>query len=480
MLDADRTPPEYSAAPDLREQVSAARDRISELLLVVVGISGALGLVTNLLIELVHTGTLTWIEWLTLTAAAAFTLVLALTAALRLRLSTREVDEEIELAFPLLVPTGASTAPLEMIEVNMYGAVTDLGHAAIAKLPSDQNAAIAMAARRIDLGASHTAPALALVPLPSPDDDAEDDETTTAALPTPIVMSDDPVLWCLQLAQLLVIAECLDESERLLGPQAIFHRGRWLRRRTPHLRSLTWTDLTATAGPQSSLLALRDLPGVRQRTTIPAAARLSLTDVAQELVAAKRRASGQRRSENDRLDEVPLVPLVRIAAGRSGWLTINGVGRVSAHAVPRYAQPGAGLTTRVFLRNARDNDLRRRALDEEALATLRTDAGVPRPGIRPPDVPRVQSLVAGADDLATEHARAWRALYRGARRPRVARVYLTIQGHFRIRLSGRRSIADQALYAWATALARRAGSMDVDAYMARLATRQQYVPQRRF
>lgn len=480
MLDADGTFPDYSAAPELREQVSAARDRVAELLLVVVGISGALGLVTNLLVELVHTGTLTSTEWLTLTAAAAFTLVLAVTATLRLRLSSRDLDEEIELALPLLVPTGTSTVPIELVEVSAYGAVTELGHAALAKLPADVNAALAVAARRIDRGATHTTPPLTLVPVSNTIDDAEDDDTAPSTS-TPAITSDDPVLWFLQLVQLLVIAECLDESERLLGPQAVFHRGRWLRRRTPRLRNLTWPDLVATAGPSHPFMSLRDLPGVRQRTSIPAPARLTLTNVAEELATAKRRAASQRsRSRDERHDDVPLIPLVRIAAGRTGWLTINGVGRVSAHAVPRYAQPAAGLTTRVFLRNARDNDLRRRALEEEALALLRADGGVPRPGVRSPDVQHVQALVAGADDLATEHARAWRAVYRGARRPRVARVYLTLQGHFRIRLSGRGSIADQALYAWSTALARRVGGLDVDALMARLAARQQHVPQRRF
>jgi hypothetical protein len=82
--------------------------------------------------------------------------------------------------------------------------------------------------------------------------------------------------------------------------------------------------------------------------------------------------------------------------------------------------------------------------------------------------------------VAAEHARAWRALYGGARRPRVARVYLAVQGSFRVRLSGRGSAADQTLYAWATALARRVGALDVDVYMARLAARQQIVPNRRF
>jgi hypothetical protein len=49
-----------------------------------------------------------------------------------------------------------------------------------------------------------------------------------------------------------------------------------------------------------------------------------------------------------------------------------------------------------------------------------------------------------------------------------------------VRLSGRGSVGDQALYAWSGALARRVGAMDVGVLMARLAARQQMVPERRF
>ena len=477
-MSLDQPSGEQSAAPELREEVSAARDRVAELLLVVVGISGALGLVTNLLVSWVHDGGLSLTEWIMLLGSGAAAILFALVATARLRLSTREVDEEIELALPLLVPRATSGAAIEAIEVSAYNAVTELGHAAVARLAPEQAAALALAARRIDRGSARGAVPLTL--LPAADGDSDEDEPE-AAPSTPPLASDDPVLWFLQLTQLLVAAECLDESERLLGPEAIFHRGRWLRRRTPHLRDVTWDDLVRDAGSAQPFLALPNLPSVRLRTSIPAAASLKLTDVTAELAAAKRRSARRRGGAQARAEEALLVPLLRVDAGRSGALAIYGVGRVSAHAAPRVGQPAAGLTTRVFLRNARDHDLRRRALEEEAVATLRIEAGVPRPGIRLPLselAPPVATL--GPDAIASEHARAWRALYAGARRPRVARIYLTVQGRFRVRLSGRGHLADQALYAWATALARRIGALDVDVFMARLAARQQVVPLRRF
>jgi hypothetical protein len=477
-MSLDQPSGEQSAAPELREEVSAARDRVSELLLVVVGISGALGLVTNLLVSWVHDGSLSPTEWLMLLAAAAAALLFALVAAARLRLSIRELDEEIELGLPLLVPRPTSGAALEVIEVGGYNAVTELGHAAVAKLAPDQAAALALAARRIDRGSAQGPSPLTL--LPAADAEADDDEPE-AAPPAALVVSDDPVLWLLQLAQLIVAAECLDESERLLGPEAIFHRGRWLRRRMPHLRDVTWEELVADASAAQPFLMLHGLPGVRQRTSIPATASLDLLDVAAELAAAKRRSASRRGgSAQARAEEALLVPLLRVDAGRAGALTVHGVGRVSAHAAPRVGQPAAGLTTRVFLRNARDPDLRRHALEEEAAATLRVEAGVPRPGIRPPASALTFVTTLDAEGATSEHARAWRTLYGGARRPRVARIYLTVQGRFRVRLSGRGHLADQALYAWATALARRVGALDVDVFMARLAARQQVVPQRRF
>jgi hypothetical protein len=477
MIDPDGSDAEQSAAPELREQISAARDRVSELLLVVVGISGGLGMATNLLVSWIHDGSLSQPEWIALFVAVTLTLALALAATLRLRVSSRELDEEIELALPLLVPTGAATSAIEVVEVSAYNSVTDLAHAAVARLPSEQNAALAQAARRIDRGPSQGTAMLTVVPSPAHGDDESDDDEVPSSI-SPSTASDDPVLWFLQLTQVLVAAECLDESERLLGSQALFHRGRWLRRRTPRLHSVTWSELIATAGAARPFLSQRDLPGIRQRSTIPAAARLVLPDVADELGAAKRRATSRKQS-GDRSEEGLLIPLLAIDAGRAGWLTINGVGRISAHGVPRFAQPAAGLTTRAFLRNARDNDLRRRALEEEALATLRVEGGVPRPGARPPAIDLSQALAGGAEGLTAAHARVWRALYRGTRRPRVARVYLTVQGRFRVRLSGRGSIADQALYAWSAALARRVGWLDIDVFMARLAARQQIVPMRR-
>ena len=474
---------EQDAAPELREQVSAARDRVAELLLTVVGISGGVGVVSNLLVTYTHDGALSAAEWAALAAAAGFTVLLALLAVVRSRLSTRELDEEVELAVPVMVPGPSSTGPMEVIEVSGYTAITDLGHAAVAKLPLEQANSLAQASRRIDRGVSSETPALTLVHVaPAGEEDGDEDEPagTSGMLSVPL---SNPVLWFLQLTQLLVTAQLLDESERLLGPGALFHRGRWLRRRTPRLRDITWEGLTSGAGAGQPFVGLTGLPGVRQRTTIPAAARIQLTDVAMELAESKRRMSGRtsraQRSAAARAEEGQLIPLVRIDVGRAGWLVINGINRISAHAVPRIGQPGAGLTTRVFLRNARDHELRRRALEEELLAALRADGGVPRPGMRPQPLDLLPSGVA-PEHLQPEHLRTWRALYRGGRRPKVVRVYLTVQGRFRVRLGGRGSVSDQALYAWATTLAKRVGTLDIDVFMARLAAHQQLVPERRY
>jgi hypothetical protein len=463
-----------SAAPELREQVSAARDRIAELVLVVVGISGALGLATNLLATYVHDGQLSLEEWLALLAALALAGSVALLAVARLQLTTRELDEEVEVALPLLIPSaGAPGSPIEVIEVLGYNGITELGHAAVARLTTEQNAALAQAARRIDRGPAATSPPLMLVPATDDEDEAESEEAPAAA------PSNDPVLWFLQLAQLLVVAACLDESERLLGNQALYHRGRWLRRRTRHVRDVSWTDLLATAGA-NPFITSREAPGVRQRTTIPAGARLMLTDVAGELARAKQQEARRNHAAGERGDGGLVVPLFRIEAGRAGGLTIAGLKRVSAHGQPRLSQPQAGLTTRVFLRNARNPELRRRALEEESAATLRADGGVPRPGARPLILESTIAMGTGAEALAAEHNRAWRALYRTGRRPRVARVYLSVEGRFRVRLSGRGSHSDNTLYAWSTALARRVGTLDIDVYMASLGARAQVVPLHRF
>jgi hypothetical protein len=474
MVEFPRPRDDESAAPELREQVSAARDRIAELVLVVVGISGALGLATNLLATYAHDGQLSPAEWLALLVALALAGGVALVAVARLRVNTRELDEEIELALPLLIPSAGAPGPsIEVIEVFGYTGITELGHAAVARLTVEQNAALAQAARRIDRGPAATSPPLMLVPTAEDEEEAESEEAPAAA------PSNDPVLWFLQLAQLMVAAACLDESERLLGNQALYHRGRWLRRRTRHVRNVAWTDLAATTGANPFITA-REAPGVRQRTTIPAGARLALTDVADELDRTKQQEARRSQAAGERGDGGLVVPLLRIEAGRAGGLTIAGLKRVSAHGQPRVSQPQAGLTTRVFLRNARNADMRRRALEEESAATLRADGGVPRPGARPLILESTVAMGTSVEALTAEHNRAWRALYRTGRRPRVARVYLTVEGRFRVRLSGRGSQSDNTLYAWATALARRVGTLDIDVYMAALGARAQVVPLRRF
>jgi hypothetical protein len=475
MIQFPRPGDEQGAAPELREQVSAVHDRIAELVLVVVGISGALGLATNLLATYAHDGQLSLMEWLALLAALALAAFVALVAVARLRLTTRELGEEVEVALPLLIPSGgAPGSPIEVIEVSGYNGMTEMGHAAVARLTTEQNAALAQAARRIDRGPAATAPALTLVPAADGEDDGDDDEAPAVA------PSNDPVLWFLQLAQLLVAAQCLDESERLLGNEALYHRGRWLRRRSRRVRDVAWADLVATAGGANPFITAREVPGVRQRTTIPADASLALTNVVEELARAKQQEARRRHPAGERGDGGLVVPLLRVDAGSAGGLTVGGLKRVSAHGQPRVNQPQAGLTTRVFLRNARNADLRRRALEEESAATLRADGGVPRAGARPLILETTIAMGTSVEALAAEHNRAWRALYRAGRRPRVARVYLAVEGRFRVRLSGRGSQSDNTLYAWATALARRVGTLDVDVFMATLAARQQVVPQRRF
>jgi hypothetical protein len=228
-------------------------------------------------------------------------------------------------------------------------------------------------------------------------------------------------------------------------------------------------------------LTRKDLPSIRQRATVPAPARLALHEVGSELAAAKSGIVRRRQSrQQEREREAAVVPLMTIDLGSTGWLTICGVARISAHGNPRVAQPAAGMTTRVFLRNARDNTLRQKALQEEAVALLRSEGGVPRAGIRPPLVDVLQARGSTSEELTHEHQRAWQALYKESMRPRVARAYVTIQGRFRVRLSGHGSAEDRALYAWSAALAHRIGSLDIDALMERLAVRQQLVPQRRF
>lgn len=480
MIEPRRASPPAGGAPDLREQVSAARDRVSELLLVVVGISGGIGLVTNLLVTLVHDGQLSDAEWLTLFISAAASLGLAVLASLRLRLSARELDEEIELALPLLVAMGTASPNVKVVEVGPYSEVTDLAHAAVSRLSAPELSAFATAARRLDKGPGALTSRLTLVPTPrDAEEEGEEDETPGEAGLTAI--SNDPVLWFLQLTQVLVAAACMDESERLLGIEALFHRGRWLRRRTPRLREQLWSDLVSAAGTPQPFLTQKDLPNVRQRATVPAPARLMLHHVGSELGASKAGIVRKRQSrQREREREAALVPLLTIDMGRTGWLSVSAVARISAHGNPRVAQPAAGMTTRVFLRNARDNTLRLKAMQEEAVALLRAEGGVPRAGVRPPLTDTMQAIASTPEELAREHQRAWHALYRESLRPRVARVYLTIQGEFRVRLSGRGSASDQALYAWSVALARRIGSLDVDALMERLAARQQLVPQRRF
>ncbi len=407
------SPDEWTGgAPALEEESRAARGRLGELFISVVIVTvlfgAGLNIFTAVLIARFNGQADVFI------AGGCIVAGLLLLGIFIPRISTTvsEFHEELEIALPLLITAN----DVEVGITHGYETVTELAHAALARRPAEERAALAAAL-------SHSV----------------EDKGARAIV----------ARFAVEMAQLIFTTQLMRESRLLLGQTAPFRRARGVARAQDGVDQVDLAALMLPAGPAGAPLNPYLTPstaGVPHKGPLPRGMRLRLESL--EPPAGKRR---QRIVFAE-------APLLGVGGGRDSWLGVTAYWEFSDYALPRADSPRIGYMARCFLRNLNDTALRAAAVAEEEAAIA---ASVPG---------------HSQDDLRA-HARACAKLYDRATRPRILRIFVRMDGSFRVRLLSNEQ-RQRGRYIWGAALSRRLTSIDIAAFIAALRDQGQRVPSR--
>jgi hypothetical protein len=404
-------------APELQEEIREARGHILELLGSVVLLSVLLGLAINLGSSLLAQHFNTRIQLVFIALGLAVPILFGLLLLPRFSTTTKEFHEEIEILLPLLI----GPQDLEVVPITYYQDISETAHAALARCSTDERKQLADTFRG-----------------------GTGQEITTAAL---------------EMTQFLLAVRVMQESRRLLGPEAVYHKFREIARAQSATVTGEWGVLAHQA-PSNRYLGHKT-PGVPERTLLPEGVRVTLPELAPQVY-------GKTRPRASTVHDVEYVTLLSADAGKDTALRISGLTTFSDHRLPALNAPHRGLTARCILRNARETTLHDLAREEEATAALLTEHGRP---LHPPG--------AGVSDPTEQYARLFNRLYGGGRRVRLLRVFLRVEGAYRIRLLSS-SVRQRGLYLWSIALSRALSRLDIEHFLATLKEEGQRTPKRTF
>lgn len=410
---ADQQDEWTGGAPTLQEETRAARGRLGELFISVVVVTVLVGAALNIITSMLIVHFNGQSDLLIAGACVALATLLLALVIPRVSTTVSEFHEELEIALPMLV----TTRDVEVGIVSGYETVTELAHAALAHRPEPERATLAAA-----LAASL------------------DDKSARATV----------ARFAVEMAQLIFTTQLLRESRLLLGQTAPFRRARAI------ARAQEGVDQVDVAAILSSLQTAGNAPrnpyltpttyGVRQKGPLPRGMRLLLEPLEPP--------TGKRRQRNIFAE----APLLAVTGGRDSWLGVTAYWEFSDYALPRADAPRTGFMARCFLRNLSDPALRAAAVAEERAAIAALDPG------RTPD------------DLQA-HARACARLYDRATRPRILRIFVRMDGSFRVRLLANER-RQRGRYIWGAAVSRRLTGIDTAAFISALRERGQAVPSR--
>ena len=347
-------------------------------------------------------------------AGGCFALGLLLLLLFIPRISTTVSEFHEELEIAL--PLLITSNDVEVGIVEGYATVTELAHAALARRPAEERATLAAALNR-----------------------SVEDRSARATV----------ARFAVEMAQLIFTTQLLRESRLLLGQTAPFRRARAVARAQDGVDQVDLVALMlpegANAAPLNPYLA-PTTPGVPHKGPLPRGMRLRLA-----LLEPPR---GKRRERNIFAE----APLLSVTGGGDSWLGVTAYWEFSEYALPRADQPRTGFMARCFLRNLNDDALRAVALAEEQAAS--------------------QAITPGhsQDDLRA-HAAACARLYDRATRPRILRIFVRMDGSFRVRLLSNER-RQRGRYIWGAALSRRLTSIDIAAFISALRDQGQRVPSR--
>lgn len=313
----------------------------------------------------------------------------------------------------IALPLLVTAKDVEVGVVSGYETVTELAHAALARRPADERVTLAQALHQ-SLG----------------------DKSARMTI----------ARFTIEMAQLIFTTQLLRESRLLLGQTAPFRRARAIARAQVGVDQVDVAALLQSANAPRNPYLTPTTPGVRQKGPLPRGMRLMLEPLEVP--------EGKRRQRNVFAE----APLLAVTGGRDSWLGVTAYWEFSEYALPRADSPRVGFMARCFMRNLNDAALRTAAIAEEqaALAAL-------APG-------------RTAADLSA-HSRACAKLFDRATHPRILRVYVRMDGVFRVRLLANER-RQRGRYIWGAALSRRLASIDTSAFINALRDQGQTVPSR--
>jgi len=436
--------------PSLQEETRAARGRTLELLVSVVVLSSLFGLALNVGSVLLTQLLTTQEQLIVVGVSLGLALLTVVLLVPRISTTVREFHDEIEIALPLLTTENE----VEVVRIEGYDEITEIAYAALASRPAEERRQLAVALR--NTSKQHVA------------------ESRRAVM-----------LFVAEMTQFLFTVQVARGSRRVLSSSAAFHKYRAVARQQSAIASVDLRTAlgvekqrrgaaVANAGAdEASGMTARNrylaqtTTGVPEKLLLPGRVRLRLLDIAPQLdalagaradarVANAKRGAKAAGSAGDQGEVVVL----RADAGRDTALEISALADYSEYGQPSVGQPRKGLTTRCLLRNANDQRLRALARDEEAAA---------------------MRIVEG--DASPEAAQRYRELcaqlYGATRQLHIMRVFVRLDGEFRIRLlSGERR--QRGLYAWGAALSRLIDRVDIEVFLAALKEAGQRTPRRLF
>ena len=395
---------EFDTQPSLQEETQAARGRTLELLLSVVMISAFLGLALNLGSTLLAQQLTTQqIVWFIAGSVIAAGLALV-TLIPRITTTIREFHNELEILVPLLV----SSSDVEVLRLDYYNPVVDIIQPALARRPAAEREKIAAAFQKQTSGTG----------------------------------ASEVAVFALELVQFLLAVRIIQDSRSMLGQDAVFSKLRSVAFAQPAVVLGEWSELASRAA-HNRYMAVQT-PGVPAKTVLPERISLTLPNSIREIPNTLKARSRWKPSAQ-------YITLFTASSGHDTALRVMGLVETSEYGLPRTNAPHRGRMARNIMRHVRDQHIRGLAREETLLARQQGEQGK-----------------SSADpEVAARHTEIYHRLYNGGQKPHLLRVFVRLEGSFRIRLLSSEK-RQRGHYAWGVALSKLLSEVDVDAFRSKL------------
>jgi hypothetical protein len=246
--------------------------------------------------------------------------------------------------------------------------------------------------------------------------------------------------FALEAVQFILAVKIVQDSRSMLGQDAIFSKLRSIAFAQPAVEVGEWSELSKH--PNQNRYMASQTQGVPVKTVLPAGITLTLPHLGPQVPAFLKARHRWKPSAQ-------YVTLLTAHSGHDTALRVLALAQTSEYGLPRVSAPHRGRVARAILRNVRDQRIRGLAREEEKAARQLNEQGQQQ------------------TEASARYAELCGRLYNDSRRPHLVRVFVRLDGSFRIRLltSERRQ---RGHYAWGTAVSKLLSETDVDTFLAAL------------